>query len=293
MIKKYKQQHSLIVFSFLLIPVTLLLLFLIYPTFKLLQLSFTNWDGTRTTFDYIGFKNYKNIFINSKDVWISLRNNLIYFGTHIIAIPLEIIASVLLCKKACGMNFFKSVTFMPYMINGVAVAYMFSFFYSPIGGPLNAILASIGLESLQMNWLSNVNIVNFSLAGVSLWRFCGLHIILFISGIKSVPKDYYEAAEIDGASFFQKLWYITIPGIKRVIEMVLFLNVRGALQVFDIPFLITNGGPGFASSTFTTYTLDTAFKYDQFGMASAMAVVLMLIICFISLMQKRFVKIRG
>jgi len=293
MTTSYKTQKKLLIFTFLFIPVTLLLMFLIYPTFKLLQLSITDWDGIGKTFQYIGLKNYWNVFFKSPEVWIALKNNFLYFFIHLIMIPVEIILAAILCKGYRGFKFFKSITFMPYIINGVAVAYMFSFLYSPVGGPVNSLLEHWGLGFFALNWLGDPNIVNYSLVSVSLWRFSGLHVILFISGILSIPPEYYEAADIDGANSIQKLKSITIPGIKRVVQMVLFLNVRGALQVFDIPFLITNGGPGFASSTFTTYTIDTAFKFDQYGMASAMAVVLMLLICIVSLVQDRLTKLRG
>ena len=289
----YKTQKQIFIFAFLCIPLTLLLLFLIYPTFKLLQLSITDWDGISPVLNYVGLKNYWNVFFSSKNVWLALFNNLTYFFVHLLAIPVEIFFASILCKGLRGSKFFKSVTFMPYIINGVAVAYMFSFLYSPIGGPINIFFEKVGLDFLALDWLGNKNLVNLSLVGVSLWRFCGQHVILFIAGILSIPSNYYEAADIDGATELQKLRYITIPGIRRVVEMVLFLNVRGALQVFDIPFLITNGGPGFASSTFTTYTIDTAFKYDQYGMASAMAVVLMLLICGIAIIQNRLTRERG
>ncbi|WP_312103980.1 sugar ABC transporter permease [Lachnoclostridium sp.] len=289
----FKTQRQIFIFAFLCIPICLLLLFLIYPTFKLFQLSITDWDGISSELNYVGLKNYNTIFTNSKNVWLALANNMLYFFIHLLAIPFEILFASILCKRLRGSGFFKSVTFMPYIINGVAVAYMFSYLYSPVGGPINSFFEAIGLDFMAMDWLGNKYLVNFSLIGVSLWRYCGQHVILFIAGILSVPADYYEAAEIDGASELQKLRYITIPGIRRVIEMVLFLNARGALQVFDIPFLITKGGPGFASSTFTTYTIDTAFKYDQYGMASAMAVVLMFIILGIALLQNLFVARRS
>lgn len=288
-----KRQKEIMIFGFLFIPVSLLLLFLIYPTFKLFQLSMTNWDGISKSFNYIWFENYKELMFNSSDVWTSLKNNFLYFFIHLLTIPLEIVFAAILCKELKGMGFFKSVTFMPYIINGVAVAYMFTFLYSPVGGPVNSFLDAVGLGFLSLNWLSDLKVVNFSLVSVSLWKYCGLHVILFISGIKSIPAEYYEASEIDGASGVQKLRYITIPGIKRVIEIILFLNVRGALQVFDIPFLITNGGPGFASSTFTTYTIDTAFKFNRYGLASAMAVVLMGMICIIAYVQRRLTKMKG
>ncbi len=182
---------------------------------------------------------------------------------------------------------------MPYILNGVAVAYLFSFLYNPINGPINSLLESIGLESWIQNWLSDKGVVNYSLIVVSLWRFSGLHVILFLAGLQSIPNDLYEAATIDGAGPLKKFVHITLPGISRVMEIVLFLNVRGALQVFDIPFLMTQGGPGLASTTFTVYTIQTAFKYNNYGLASSLAIILMLMIIVFSYFQGKLFKGKG
>ncbi len=289
----YSKQKKLIIIGFLFIPVFLLLLLMFYPSLRLLLLSFTDWDGYSKSFKYIGLSNYKQLIFDSADVWVALRNNAYYFFIHLLAIPLEIMMASILCSKIWGSKFFKSITFMPYVINAVAVALAFSYFYSPNGGGLDSILDFLRLSFLKLDWLSNLKIVNFTLVTVSLWRFCGLHVILFIAGIQSVSKEYYEAAEIDGASKLQQFINITIPGIKTVVELVLFLNVRGALTIFDVPFLMTNGGPGYETSTFMVYTIKTAFQFNQFGLASTMAVLTMILIILGSYIQSKIIKIKG
>lgn len=279
-------QKRIFIICFLIIPVALLLLFVVYPTIQLFLNSLTSWDGISATKAFIGIKNYKEIIFDSKDVWISLKNNSIYFVVHLLFIPLELMIAIILDSKIKAKGFFKTITFLPYVVNGVAVAYAFSFFYSPYNGALNEILKAVGMEGLTQNWLSNEKIVNFSLVAISLWKFSGFHVVLFLSGLQSIPKDILEAAVIDGANSFQKYKNIIVPSIALVIEFVLFQNMRGALQVFDIPFLVTQGGPGYASSTFTLYTIDTAFKYNSFGMASTMGVTLILMIIVLSWIQK-------
>ncbi len=281
--KDYAEKRLLIIL-FLVIPSILLSLFVVYPTIRLLQLSFTNWNGLSNNMDFIGLKNYIKIFTDSPKVWLSLKNNGIYFTVHLLAIPLEIFIAFLLSSKIRGSRFFETVTFLPYIVNGVAISYMFSMLYSTQGGTINQILSVFNIPAVK--WLSDPNLVNFSLTGVTLWRFCGMHIILFLAAIKSVPGDILEAAEIDGASLFQQYIRIILPNIRLVVEIVLFLNVRGALQVFDVPFVMTGGGPGHASSTFTLHTIETAFTFNHFGLASAMATVLMLLIIMISYVQQ-------
>ncbi|MFC5471177.1 carbohydrate ABC transporter permease [Cohnella suwonensis] len=286
----YKTQRKIIITAFLLVPMALLLMLLVYPTLKLLQMSFTDWDGLTSGLHYVGLDNYKEL-MHSDEVWVSLKNNATYFVIHLLAIPLEIVVASVLVSRLRAAKFYKVVTFMPYIINGVAVAYMFTFFFSPEGS-MNQILHLFGLDRLSQSWLSDNHVVNFTLVFISLWKYSGLHVILFIAAMQSIPADYYEAATIDGANRFQQLRHITVPGIITVIELILFLNVRGALQVFDIPFLVTNGGPGYDSSTFMVYTIKTAFQYNHFGLAGAMAITLMLLIAIISFVQSKLITIR-
>lgn len=274
----------------LLIPIILLVCFVIIPAFDLLKMSFTNWDGYSTNSKFIGLDNYITMFKN-KDLWLSLRNNGIYFVVHLMFIPIELMSAVLLTSKMKGAKFYKTMIFLPYVINGVAISYAFSYFFSPINGAFDSILELFRLGDLSKNWLSDVAVVNFVLAFVSLWRFSGYHVILFIAALQSVPKDIIEAAQVDGASPFKIFRYIQVPSIALVVDFVLFDNIRGALQVFDIPFVMTAGGPGYASSTFTLYTIKTAFTFNNFGLASTMAVAIMAIIVIIYFIQNRLLHI--
>ena len=262
-------------------------MFVVYPAVELFYNSLTSWNGISDTKKFIGLENYRRMFFDSPDVWRSLRNNATYFIIHLLFIPLELAIAMVLDSKIRAKDFFKTVVFLPYVINGVAIAYAFSFFYSPYNGALNEILRALGMEWAIQNWLSNENIVNYSLVVISLWKFCGFHVILFLAALQSIPRDILEAAVIDGANPIQIYFRIIIPSIVIVIEFLLFHNMRGALQVFDIPFLVTQGGPGYASSTFTLYTIDTAFKYDSFGMASSMGVTLLVLILVLSWFQKK------
>lgn len=127
------------------------------------------------------------------------------------------------------------------------------------------------------------------LSFVSLWRFSGYHVILFMAALQSLPQDVQEAARVDGANAWQMFKFIQIPAIMLMVDFVLFDNIRGSLQVFDIPFVMTSGGPGYASSTFTLYTIETAFSYSNFGLASTMAVAIMVMILVIYLVQNKII----
>ena len=269
-----RKKRNFIVVS-LLVPTLLLIGFVVFPALDLIRMSFTNWDGYSPSSDFIALENYRSMFHNA-DLWQSLKNNGVYFVVHLCMIPIELAFAVLLVSKLKGAKFYKTMVFMPYIINGVAIAYAFSYFFSPINGAFDAILNLLHLGMLKQNWLSDPKIVNFVLSFVSLWRFSGYHIV-------------QEAARVDGANAWQMFKYIQIPAIMLMVDFILFDNIRGALQVFDIPFVITGGGPGYASSTFTLYTIKTAFTFSNFGLASTMAVAIMVMIVVIYVIQNKLI----
>ena len=168
---------------------------------------------------------------------------------------------------------------------------MFSFLYSSEDGVLNAILELMNLG--KVGWLSDPKIVNYSLTAVSLWRFTGMPIILFLAGLQSIPKDMLEAATIDGASVWQQFSKIIMPNMKTVTSIVLFLNARGALMVFDIPFVMTSGGPRGSSTTFALNLVKIAFDFENFGLAAAMAIVLIIMILILSKIQDKLLGMKG
>ena len=285
---KLSRKRKQFIFVSLVIPVILLIAFVVFPAIDLFRMSFTNWDGYSPKSDFIWFENYRSMFQN-KDLWLSLRNNAVYFFVHLLMIFVELAFAVLLTSKLRAAKFYKTMVFMPYIINGVAISYACSDFFSPVNGAFNAILSVVNLEGLIRNWLSDETIVNYVLSFVSLWRFSGYHIILFMAALQSIPQDTLEAAKVDGANTWQLFKHIQIPAIMLMVDFVLFDNIRGALQVFDIPFVMTAGGPGYASSTFTLYTIKTAFTYSNFGLAATMAVAIMVMILVIYVVQNKII----
>ena len=282
------KQRRRFILAALAIPVLLLVCFVVVPAIDLVRMSFTDWDGLSASSNFIKLDNYISMFKNP-DLWQSLKNNAVYFCVHLCMIPVELAFAVLLTGKLRAAKFYKTMVFLPYIINGVAIAYAFSYFFSPVNGAFDHILEALRLGMLQHRWLSDEKIVNFTLTFVSLWRFSGYHIVLFMASLQSVNQDIMEAATIDGANAWQMFRYIQTPSIALMVDFVLFDNIRGAMQVFDIPFVMTSGGPGYASSTFTLYTINTAFQFSNFGLASTMAVALMVIIILIYIVQNKII----
>ena len=288
--KSIRKSRNRFILVSLTIPVILLAMFVVYPSLDLIAMSFTSWDGISPHRTFVGVGNYVDMFTKSPDLWLSLRNNFIYLAVHMVMIPIELSIAVMLNTKFKGTGLVKTIAFLPFIINGVGMSYAFSYFFSPVNGAFNDILTSLGLSGWIQNWLSDPNVVNFVLASVSAWRFSGYHIVLFSTGLTSIPTEVMEASRIDGANAWQQLWRIQLPSIWLVFSFVMFDCIRGTLQCFDIPFIMTNGGPGYASSTFTLYTIDTAFKYNSFGMAATMAVAIMVIVILVYLFQNVVLK---
>ena len=280
----YKQQQRVVIAVCLGIPLLLLLVFTYLPVLNMFMYSFTKWNGFSTTKEFVGLENYITIF-NNPEYFSVFKNSLYYFGSALVQIALALYFAVILSTEVKGKNFFKGALFFPYLINGVAISFIFMIFFRP-DGTLDTVLRSFGLDSLITKWLGNPDVINYSLAGTSLWRYMGFNFIIFFGVIQSIPKDIYEAAGIDGANAWAKFRYIIIPNIKLVLEINILLAVNGAISAFEIPYIMTGGGNG--SMTFIIQTLETAFTHNKVGLASAMGIVLMCIVLVVTGIQRKF-----
>ena len=282
----YKAQKRIIIVTFLIIPLALLFTFSYLPLFNMLRYSFNEWNGYSKTMRYLGFQNYAELFTRP-ELFSVFKVSLYYFGASFVQIGLALFFATILSFKTKAKNFFKGVLFFPYLMNGVAISFIFLYFFRP-DGTLDSLLKLLGAGDVIQLWLRNPNIINFSLASVSIWRYMGYAFILFLGSIQSVPSENYEAAEIDGANKWQQFRFIIFPSIIKIVELNLILAISGSISVFEIPYIMTHGGNG--SMTFVVQTVDMAFKNQKFGLASAMATVLLLIVIIITLIQKQLFK---
>jgi multiple sugar transport system permease protein len=288
-----RSQKRLLLFSFVTVPLLLLITFAYYPAMELIRLSFTNWNGISADKAFIGWANYKEVFSNP-DIFGVFRNNVAYFVVGIVQNIVAIYFAVVLNSKLKGRKFFRLLLFLPYILNGVAVAYLFGYVFDTTSGSLNYLLGQLGFDKLaETSWLGNTSIVNYSLASIGFWRFMGFNMVIYLAALQSIPNDLYEAASIDGANGWQKFFYITLPNIYKIIELNLFLTVTGALEVFDLPFVLTKGGPGGASETFVMKIIETAFQFNNYGLASAMSVVLLLFVIIVLSIQRYLLNRKG
>ncbi|MEC2057765.1 sugar ABC transporter permease [Peribacillus psychrosaccharolyticus] len=278
----YKKQQLVIIAAFSLIPVALLITFAYVPVMNMIQYSFTNWNGFSKNKEYVGLENYKMIFTRPEYFKV-FTVSLYYFAATFFQMGIALYFATILSFNVKFKNLFKGILFFPYLLNGVAIGFMFLIFFRP-EGTLDTVMQAIGLGNIIQLWLGNPDIINISLAGTSVWRYMGFNFIIFLGAISSISGEVFEASEIDGANRWHQFIYIILPSIKRIIQLNLILAISGAISAFEIPYIMTGGSNG--SETFVIQTVSIAFKYGKVGLGSAMAVVLLLIVIIVTLIQK-------
>lgn len=275
-------EKRILVFSFTIIPVLLLLVFSYYPLIKMIQYSLTDWNGYSQNSNFVGLDNYKTVLTNP-NYFSVFKTSLYYFIATFFQLGIALLFATILSFKVKFANFWKGILFFPYLLNGVAIGFIFLYFYKG-GGTLDTVLKAIGLGDQIRLWLGDRSINNISLAFTSVWRYTGFNFLVFLGAIQSINPEVYEAAEIDGANRWNQFRYIIIPSIRNIVFLNIILGVGGSLSVFDIPYIMTGGSN--ETSTFVIQTIDTAFKYNKVGLASAMAIILLFIVIVVSVIQK-------
>ena len=278
----YRLQRKFIIVAFTIIPVALLLLFSYYPLVKMFQYSLTDWDGFSPTSHFVGLQNYKTVFTNPTYFTV-FKVSIYYFIGTFFQLGIALLFATMLSFKVKFANFWKGVLFFPYLLNGVAIGFIFLYFFKA-NGTLDTVMKFFGLGSQIKLWLGDRSINNISLAFTSIWRYTGFNFLIFLGAIQSIDPEIYEAAEMDGANRWDQFKYIIAPAIKQIIFLNIILGVSCALSVFDIPYIMTGGSNG--TTTFVIQTIDSAFKYNKLGLASAMAIILLVIVLVVTGIQR-------
>lgn len=277
-----KVSRRLCIVTFMLVPVLLLLVFTYFPFAKMIQFSFYDmkYIGERK---FVGLQNYIEVFTR-KDCFQALKLSLYYIVASFIQLAIALYFASILSFKTKGGGVFKGLMFFPYLVCGIAVGFVFKFFYTR-GFVLDTVLQWLGfqLDNLPY-WLKDTRINNISVAATSVWRYMGQSMVMYIGAIMSVDASMYEAADIDGANSWQKFRYIILPSIKTIIVLNMILSITGSLSVFEPPYVITGGDFGTGSYFVIMHKL--AHESQKVGLASAMAIVLLGLIMIATLIQK-------
>jgi raffinose/stachyose/melibiose transport system permease protein len=249
------------------------LIFFITPTVVSFYFSFTRWDLFTST--WIGLKNYVTFF-NEQALIIGLRNTLIYaFITSGLKVVLGLLLAVLLTSKIIARGYLRSAIFFPVLVSTVGIGLTFTVLMNPEIGLINQALGVVGIDG--PGWLTNPSLAIFSIALVDVWKGVGLATVIFIAGIVSIPSDYFEAAQVDGASRFYSFLHITLPLARPAIASVITLSLIGGLRSFDLIWAMTGGGPGFASDVIAS-VIYKQYQAGFYGLSTAGSVVLFLLV---------------
>lgn len=281
-----KGQQAIIIIAFMFIPLLLLFTFTYFPFGEMFKFSFYKMSYTNTP-KYVGLNNYKEVFEN-REIFASLKLCFYYMAGSIVQLVIALYLATMLSFKTKGGNIFKGFMFFPYLINGIAIGFIFKFFFTR-GFVFDSVLQWCGfnLENLPY-WLRTQGLNNVSLVGTSIWRYFGQNMILFIGAIMSVDSEMYEAAELDGANKFKQFIHIILPSIKTIVTLNVILSITGSLSAFEPPYVITSGANG--TATYFVLMNRIAHTNQKVGLASAMAIVLLMIIFAATILQKLFFK---
>lgn len=284
--KGRKVQRFLVIFTFMAVPLLLLFVFTYLPFGEMVNFSFYNmrYTGTRT---WVGLQNYIDVF-RRDDCFGALKLSFYYMAGAVVQLMLALYFATILSFRVRGGSFFKGAIFFPYLINGIAIGFIFKFFYTR-GFVLDTVLGWCGFELDQLPfWLRDTNINNISLVATSVWRYMGQNMVLFIGAIMSVDGELYEASRLDGANRFQQFIHIILPNIRTIVMLNLILSITGSLSAFEPAYVITSGANG--TATYFVLMDELAHVTQKVGLASAMAVVLLGMILLATLLQKLFFK---
>jgi ABC-type sugar transport system permease subunit len=255
----------------------LYLAFMVYPFFRSIYFSFTNWNGVTAVKEWIGLGNYREL-LGDDLLWLSLRHNLIWVIIGTVApIAIGMWLAILLWRRPKGFTLFRTIFFMPQVLSTVIIGIIWNWIYNPVFGILNKALDAVGLEDISRGWLGDPDIALYAVLVAAIWATIGFVFVIFLAGLQNVSKDLLEAATIDGANAWQRFWNVTVPQMANVINVVVALLLIGGFNVFDVVFVMTQGGPANATEVIATYTYKEAFTQNHVGYASTLALVMTVI----------------
>ncbi|CAI6014960.1 carbohydrate ABC transporter permease [Cohnella sp. JJ-181] len=254
--------------------VAMYFLFFIYPTITSFVFGFTNWDGLNDR-KFVGLDNFANAFKDA-EFRSSIWNNLvILLFSCCIQVPLIVVFSLLISHVKRFQGFYKTTVFMPSILSTSIIGILWGYIYDPDVGLLNSFLNVFGIGPIY--WLAEPKWAMFSILLTNAWQWMGFYIVLILAAILGIPKDIDEAAMIDGATGVQRAWYLTVPLIRPIINVVIMLSIAGALRVVDIVLVMTGGGPAGSTEVMASYMVNKAIKYGDYGYGSALSIIIFVI----------------
>lgn len=294
-----KNRNQFYPYLFILPAFVIFTVFFVYPCASSFYLSFTDWDGVAQVKNFIGFRNFISAFTN-KDIFSVFPNTFYYAILNTLLINFfSFFLALALNRSSALTNILRVVYYVPIILSGIVVGFVFQQIFAPVFkvetmqmGALNGLLHLLGLDSLMHNWLGEKATAMNCVLLVSLWQYLGFHALIYFANMQSIPKDLYEAADIDGVKTFQKLRYITWPMLAPALTINLTLLTIGSLKVFDLMYSLTKGGPGGTTKVIGLAIYEQAFYLRKVGYGSALSVILAVIVFIITILLNIYLRKR-
>ncbi len=289
-VKRMLRKRSILIPVLFLLPsIVFLATFVYFPLVQNFYNSFFDFSVFSQKKTFVGFENFKNL-LGDKVVLTAIGNNFKYMIISVFlqvgfALVLAYILEDKIFRKAAPI--LRVIYFMPVMVSISVIALLFGFIYNPQMGILNSFLELIGLEEWAKPWLGNSSTAIYAVIAMSQWQSIGFIMMLFIVAIQKIPQELYEAADIDGAGKIRKFISVTVPQVRETIFVNTLITVTGSMLVFNEPYILTNGGPGFSSITMSVHMYQQGFVKDNMGYASTIAIVIFMITAILAVIQIR------
>ena len=249
----------------------------VFPTVYSLFLSFCDWNGLGAK-KFVGLKNYIQLFTSDSVFYTALRNNIIWIILTIcLTVLLALLLALVLNRSFRGRIVYRAIFYFPYMLSWIIVGIIWKWMYNPNFGLINQVLGMVGLDSLKGAYLSNTKMALDCVFIAALWQGLGQPMLYFLAGLQTLPNDILEAAKIDGAGKFNLFFRVIVPMLKETFVIVLATQIIASMKVYDIVYVMTDGGPANSTQTLATYMYNQTFTYSNLGVGSAIATVMVLI----------------
>jgi ABC-type sugar transport system permease subunit len=283
---RLRRRRILVAYTFMLPSLIVLAVFMFYPLIRAAILSFTNYSVFGVT-KYVGLSNYITLFHNSQ-FWGDLVNTVYYAGvTTPVSVALALALALLLNRRGLpGRGVLRAAIFLPAVVSLAVAAIPFRLMFTPSIGLITYWLGVIGVHSTD--WLDSTTLAMPAVIIVGVWKNVGFYMVIYLAGLQTIPKEFYEAARIDGASAWQRFRNVTWPLLSNTTMFVTIIALIASFQAFDQIFVMTQGGPAFSTETLVMLIYREGFQQFQMGYASAIGYVLVLIILLFSLFQMRY-----
>lgn len=266
----------------------LMLVFIAYPLVRSLWISLYDWNGI-TAAKFVGLENFRRL-LQDDSLWRVMYNTVAFAViTTVGTVGLGFLLAVAVERRVRGWAIFKVVYFLPVMMSMTVVGLLWGQLYDPTFGPINIALKALGVAKPPV-WMGDPKVALYAIIAVAIWQYAGFPMIVLLAGMENIPGDTHDAATIDGVNTFQRIAHIIFPMIKQIVAVIVMLQLIFGLKVFDVIWVMTQGGPGESTTVLGVYLYRNAFVYTYFGYGSAVAVLMTVLIFTLSMIYQRFVR---